>query len=54
MPSRNGKLRLSRELFATALDPERGWPPTAPIGEAARLAKLALAAWDGANPTQIE
>ena len=35
-PSRNGKLRLSRELVATALDPERGWPLTAPTGEAAR------------------
>src|SRR5205807_8367631 len=32
-PSRNGKLRLMREYFATAPDPERGWGLAALTGE---------------------
>jgi DNA ligase-1 len=32
-PSRNGKLRLMREYFATAGDPERGWALAALTGE---------------------
>jgi DNA ligase-1 len=32
-PSRNGKLRLMREYFATAPDPERGWALAALTGE---------------------
>ena len=32
-PSRNGKLRLMREYFATTLDPERGWALAALTGE---------------------
>ena len=32
-PSRNGKLRLMREYFATTPDPERGWALTALTGE---------------------
>jgi len=32
-PSRNGKLRLMQEYFATAADPERGWALAALTGE---------------------
>jgi DNA ligase-1 len=32
-PSRNGKLRLMREYFATTADPERGWALAALTGE---------------------
>jgi hypothetical protein len=32
-PSRNGKLRLMREYFATTPDPERGWALAALTGE---------------------
>ena len=32
-PSRNGKLRLMQEYFATAPDPERGWALAALTGE---------------------
>src|SRR5580700_8022037 len=32
-PSRNGKLRLMAEYFATASDPERGWALAALTGE---------------------
>src|ERR1700730_16007578 len=32
-PSRNGKLRLMREYFATAPDPERGWALAVWTGE---------------------
>src|SRR5438067_8750519 len=32
-PSRNGKLRLMREYFATTEDPERGWALAALTGE---------------------
>ena len=32
-PSRNGKLRLMREYFASAADPERGWALAALTGE---------------------
>ncbi len=34
-PSRNGKLRLMREYFATTADPERGWALAALTGELA-------------------
>ena len=34
-PSRNGKLRLLREYFATTADPERGWALAALTGELA-------------------
>ena len=32
-PSRNGKLRLMQEYFATVPDPERGWALAALTGE---------------------
>ena len=32
-PSRNGKLRLMREYFASTADPERGWALAALTGE---------------------
>ncbi|HET6197060.1 MAG TPA: ATP-dependent DNA ligase, partial [Acetobacteraceae bacterium] len=32
-PSRNGKLRLMQEYFATTPDPERGWALAALTGE---------------------
>ena len=34
-PSRNGKLRLMEEYFATVPDPERGWALAALTGELA-------------------
>jgi len=43
-PSRNGKLRLMREYFAAAADPERGWALAALTGE------LSFAA---AKPAQV-
>jgi DNA ligase-1 len=43
-PSRNGKLRLMREYFATAPDPERGWALAALTGELG---------FDGAKPGQV-
>ena len=43
-PSRNGKLRLMREYFATAPDPERGWALAALSGELV---------FDAAKPNQI-
>src|SRR5260370_22674846 len=43
-PSRNGKLRLMREYFATAPDPERGWALAALTGELV---------FDAAKPSQV-
>src|SRR5204862_5463559 len=43
-PSRNGKLRLMREYFATAPDPERGWALAALTGELV---------FDEAKPSQV-
>jgi DNA ligase 1 len=43
-PSRNGKLRLMQEYFATAPDPERGWALAALTGELA---------FDAAKPNQV-
>jgi DNA ligase 1 len=43
-PSRNGKLRLMREYFATAPDPERGWGLAALTGELV---------FDEAKPNQV-
>src|SRR5262249_46795134 len=43
-PSRNGKLRLMQEYFATAPDPERGWPLAALTGELV---------FDAAKPNQV-
>ena len=38
-PSRNGKLRLMQEYFATEADPERGWALAALTGEPHPLAE---------------
>src|SRR5437762_10571473 len=43
-PSRNGKLRLMREYFSTAPDPERGWALAALTGELV---------FDEAKPSQV-
>ena len=43
-PSRNGKLRLMREYFATRPDPERGWALAALTGELV---------FDAAKPSQV-
>jgi len=43
-PSRNGKLRLMREYFATVTDPERGWALAALTGELV---------FDAAKPSQV-
>jgi len=43
-PSRNGKLRLMQEYFATAPDPERGWALAALTGELV---------FDEAKPSQV-
>jgi len=43
-PSRNGKLRLMQEYFATAADPERGWALAALTGELV---------FDEAKPSQV-
>src|SRR5215469_4991996 len=43
-PSRNGKLRLMREYFAAAPDPERGWALAALTGELV---------FDAAKPSQV-
>ena len=43
-PSRNGKLRLTREYFATRPDPERGWALAALTGELV---------FDAAKPSQV-
>ncbi len=43
-PSRNGKLRLMREYFAAAPDPERGWALAALTGELV---------FDEAKPSQV-
>jgi DNA ligase-1 len=43
-PSRNGKLRLMQEYFATAPDPERGWALAALTGELV---------FDEAKPNQV-
>ena len=43
-PSRNGKLRLMREYFATVADPERGWALAALTGELV---------FDAAKPSQV-
>ena len=43
-PSRNGKLRLMQEYFATARDPERGWALAALTGELV---------FDTAKPNQV-
>src|SRR6266550_5661550 len=43
-PSRNGKLRLMREYFSTAPDPERGWALAALTGELV---------FDAAKPSQV-
>jgi DNA ligase-1 len=43
-PSRNGKLRLIREYFSTAPDPERGWALAALTGELV---------FDEAKPSQV-
>jgi DNA ligase-1 len=43
-PSRNGKLRLMREYFASAPDPERGWALAALTGELV---------FDEAKPSQV-
>src|SRR6516164_5712344 len=43
-PSRNGKLRLMQEYFATAADPERGWALAALTGELV---------FDAAKPNQV-
>src|SRR5436309_15855992 len=43
-PSRNGKLRLMKEYFATRPDPERGWALAALSGELA---------FDAAKPGQV-
>src|SRR5215470_8556642 len=43
-PSRNGKLRLMQEYFATAADPERGWALAALTGELV---------FDTAKPNQV-
>jgi len=43
-PSRNGKLRLMREYFATEPDPERGWALAALTGELV---------FDQAKPSQV-
>jgi DNA ligase-1 len=43
-PSRNGKLRLMREYFASAPDPERGWGLAALTGELV---------FDEAKPSQV-
>ena len=43
-PSRNGKLRLMREYFATVPDPERGWTLAALTGELV---------FDAAKPGQV-
>ncbi|MGC2203444.1 MAG: cisplatin damage response ATP-dependent DNA ligase [Stellaceae bacterium] len=43
-PSRNGKLRLMQEYFATAPDPERGWALAALTGELS---------FDEAKPSQV-
>src|SRR5947209_19704431 len=43
-PSRNGKLRLMREYFSTAPDPERGWALAALTGELV---------FDEAKPNQV-
>jgi len=43
-PSRNGKLRLMREYFATVPDPERGWALAALTGELV---------FDAAKPGQV-
>src|SRR5437016_9715932 len=43
-PSRNGKLRLMQEYFATMPDPERGWALAALTGELV---------FDEAKPSQV-
>ena len=43
-PSRNGKLRLMREYFSAAPDPERGWALAALTGELV---------FDEAKPSQV-
>ena len=43
-PSRNGKLRLLRDYFATTADPERGWALAALTGELV---------FDAAKPSQV-
>jgi DNA ligase-1 len=43
-PSRNGKLRLMRQYFAAAPDPERGWALAALTGELV---------FDEAKPSQV-
>ena len=43
-PSRNGKLRLMREYFATTPDPERGWALAALTGGLV---------FDAAKPSQV-
>jgi DNA ligase 1 len=43
-PSRNGKLRLMKEYFASAADPERGWALAALTGELV---------FDEAKPSQV-
>ena len=43
-PSRNGKLRLMQEYFATRPDPERGWALAALTGELV---------FDAAKPSQV-
>ena len=43
-PSRNGKLRLMQEYFASVLDPKRGWALAALTGELV---------FDAAKPSQV-
>ena len=43
-PSRNGKLRLMQDYFATMADPERGWAMAALTGELV---------FDAAKPNQV-
>ena len=53
-PSRNGKLRLMQEYFATTPDPERGWALAALTGELSsprrNRARCALWRWRGSIP----